>query len=234
MLSPPVSSNNYPPPHTPFVYSAAQTYANVIPYTSAVTTALWTPGTRTDKVTAGSGSLAYWLGFQQVNKFYDHALERFYEKHPRFAEQVNQHPILLGIPLAAVGMILGDLVGGFGQSMILNVLAHPFARGKMDDALHSEPGNMAAEALKPLEKFANRPWVKMGVIGAGLAFSAYLLVRLVSDLSGFGRDYQKARKETPYNQMSPYDLGGQVLWERETGHSPNMATNSVNTAPSLR
>jgi hypothetical protein len=226
MLNPPASSNNYPQPHTPFAYSAAQAYANAIPYTSAVTTALWTPGTRVDKLTAGTGSLTYWLGFQQTYKLYNHALERFYEKHPRFAEQVNQHPILLGIPLAVVGMILGDLVGGIGQSVILNALAHPFAREKMHDALHSEPGNAAAEVLKPVEKFANKLMVKMGIIGAGLAFSAYLLVKLVSDLSGFGRDYQKARKETPYNQMSPYDLGGQVLWERQTGHVPNSATNA--------
>lgn len=210
----PYASSNYPPGvsgHQPFVYTASRAYADTLPYTSALATGLLTHGSRTDKVNAGADSMIYWLGFQQADRLYQRGLQRFYDKHPRFAEAVNNHPILLGAPMLMVGVIVGDAGGIFGTRLFQMIWQHPKIQEKLTSALHSPPGDDLARRLTPLEKIANHTAVKLGVAVAILGLSAGLLIRWFRDLSSFSRDYQQARKTIPYQAMSPYDLKKAVL-----------------------
>jgi hypothetical protein len=213
----PYASSNYPPGaagHQPFVYTASRLYADTLPYTGALATGLLTPGSRTAKVNAGADSLVYWLGFRQADRLYQSSLQRFYDKHPRFAEAVNNHPILLGAPMLMLGVLVGDTGGIFGVRLFQMLWRRANIQEKLTTILHGPAGDDLARRLTPLEKIANHTAVKLGVAVATLALAAGLLIRWFRDMSGFSQDYQRARKDIPYRAMSPYDLKKAVLQNR--------------------
>jgi hypothetical protein len=215
-----------PPSYTqhPFVYSAANAYANAIPWTAAATSALFTPGNRVDKMSAGAGSLSYWLGFQQVSKWYNRGLERFYEKHPKVADTVNQNPIMLGMPLILLGLVPEMIAGMALETGTRMALEHPTVAGGFHKMLHSDTGNHLAKPLGRFERKVNRP-VVVAALGIGLTvLTAVFLIRALMDAARFGHDYRQARKQNPYKELSPYDLKAAIL---------NPATNQVVRTTSL-
>jgi hypothetical protein len=193
------SSPSYAQAHP--IYNA---YVNTIPITSAATTALFTPGNRVDKTKSGLGSLTYWLGFEQMDRFYQRGLHRFYEKHPKVADTINQNPIMLGIPLMMLGLV-PDMIAATalqtGADMVMN---HPKVDAWGRKLLYSDGGNHVADTLRPFEKKANTPIVRKVLAAAFIGISLYLIVRAFLDAKHFGHDYRQARQQNP--NASPYDL----------------------------
>jgi len=198
------------------IYQMAQQYERVFPAVNAVGSILYTPGNRVEKLQAGSSTFVNMFTFQHINRAYTRAVKRFERSHPRFAEQMNLHPFLLGIPVASIGILLASIGGNFSEWTLGFLWGIASFRKNVSKALHTEPINKMAEFLKPAERFANKRIVKGGLAVAGLGFLGTWAVRSIQDRWNFSKQYAEARKLESYQEVSPFQLRrniAQDLWQ---------------------
>jgi hypothetical protein len=196
------------------VYRAVAGYYHAFPYVQGISSALLTPGNRVTRFNAGADGLAYGLAFREINKRYHQFINRLYSEHPRFAEMMNSHPILLGGPVAFVGYMLAETGGLFGQGLSRRLRGTSTAQGLIHRALHSPAGDAVAKTLRPVAKFISRPAVLLTLGLTSLAFGLVLLFRTLQDRYSFGKAYKQVRKELPYSTLSPYALRNGLIESR--------------------
>jgi len=197
------------------IYNMAQTYERVFPEVSALASMAYTPGNRVDKAKAGAGTFVNMYTYQHINRWYARKLKQFEMRHPRFYEQMNRHPFLLGIPVTGIGIALAWLGGDVSEGALGLFLGMSSINKGLKKFLHTEPMDKIAKLLKPVERFANKGIVKFGLLFAGLGFLGALIGRSIQDHWNFSKHYAEARKEQPYGEISPYQLRTQVaqdLW----------------------
>ncbi len=197
------------------VYRAANTYEKIYPWTNALTSALYTNGSAATKIKAGSDDFIASLAMQQALRLYRKGVRRFYERHPRYAEFANRHPILAGIPTTIVG--LGLAFGSyFGATKLWQAIRHRLLDQIIDrgaeKAAATAAGKGFARLWKPFERFMRHPVVMLGLTAGLIGFAALLIIRRLQDSWHFGREYRQARQEQP--APSPYDLRHQVALKR--------------------
>ncbi|HEY9685621.1 MAG TPA: hypothetical protein V6C52_01460 [Coleofasciculaceae cyanobacterium] len=196
------------------IYRAAAGYYNAFPYVRGLTDAMLTPGNRVTRFNAGADGLVYGFTFRELNKRYHRVINRLYDKHPRFAELMNRHPILLGLPIASLGFLIAESGGLFGQGLFRRLRETSTAQSFIHRALHSPAGDAVAKTLRPVAKFISRPAVLKTLGLALVGFGVVELFRIIQDRFSFGKAYKKIRQDVPYNALSPYALRNGIIESR--------------------
>jgi hypothetical protein len=153
---------------------ATERYYRVAPYMDAALRAMATQGKGIDKVDAGTSELANRLGMRFFNNIYQKALQKQYDRHPRFARFVDNHPVLFGFPLIITTSALCSYAGDLTRQGV-NRLYQKYLRERIQNALASPTVTRLCQPFGSANTWINaglkHPGFKVALAGASLASS---------------------------------------------------------------
>lgn len=160
---------------------ASEHYYHVSPFLDATVRALGTSGNRIDKFDAGTAELASRLGMRFFNTWYQKMLQKQYDKNPRFARFVDNHPIMFGFPLIIATSALCSYAGDLTKKGFIR-LYNATLRAPVKKILSSTTADVV---LKPLGHvntwFAagmKHPWFKVVLASVSMASSVAFVTHI--------------------------------------------------------
>ncbi|MBX2861365.1 MAG: hypothetical protein KTR14_09020 [Vampirovibrio sp.] len=191
------------------IYQAASWYGSAIPYADTALAGLTAKGSAATKVSATAKRATGWAAFMGVTNLYHKAVNWMAQKNPGLAEQMNRHPIALGLPIAAVGLALGITASIGTEAGAAMLLGSKSVTSSLEKVFNRPTLQKAAAAL---DKSPLLPKIMRGFLWTTAGVLAATGIMLLIDRAGFGRAYRNARKED--QTADPYTLRQAVALQR--------------------